>query len=73
MGYSSSNTLIFPSNERALTEQYEKRVSVSPKESPANTPDGCWRESMTVRGESVNEMGLERLLTFNDTIDIDAR
>ena len=51
--------------------QYVKRVSISPKRSPAKTPEGCWRERMTdwgVRGE-VGEGNAGR--TFDDAIDVE--
>ena len=47
-----------PSKDKALTAQYRNRVSTSPKESPAKTPEGCCRESMT-RSDKVSH-GMSR-------------
>ena len=33
-----------------MTAQYRKRVSISPNESPAKTPDGCCSDNMTEQG-----------------------
>lgn len=49
----------WPSKARAWTAMYENRVSISPKESPAKTPDGCCRDRMTElrRGAVSLQMG----------------
>ena len=52
--------------------QYVKRVSISPKRSPAKTPEGCWRESMTdwgVRGDAGKRGSAGR--TFDDTVNVE--